>query len=176
MNPPTKTTDPLDFVLDQRRPSLIAALFQGFVWFDRSLQDAYGQRGWPPISRAESQILVLVGMGVTRQKDMAAMLGVSPQAVNQTSRQLVDKGMIMLETDPQDRRQRIVTIPDSAMPMHLDAIAILALLEAELVRKIGPDAHQALREALDTIPGLAPHPSPSDVDRARTAIETILKS
>lgn len=170
------STDPriseaLTFVVAQKQPALMAVLFQGFVWFDRALQDAYTRRGWPQVSRAESQILVLVGMGISRQKDMAALLGVSPQAVNQTSRQLVDKGLITLETDPHDRRQRIVTIPEDALPMHLDAVAILSALEADLVEKIGPRAYQTLRRALDLIPDLNETPDDAVIDAASAAVE-----
>ncbi len=135
----TATVDPamLDLVMQEGRSPLIATLFQTFLWLDRNLQQNLVERGWAPASRTESQILLLVGSGVTRQKDIARVLGLSPQAVNQSSLQLLEKGLIALEPDPADRRQRIIVIPPDAMKMHLDAAAILAGLESEIANRIG---------------------------------------
>ncbi|MEN8722075.1 MAG: MarR family transcriptional regulator [Alphaproteobacteria bacterium] len=129
--------DMLDLLTQDDRPALMATLFQTFVWFDRNLQQNLVARGWPPASRTESQLLLLVGSGVTRQKDIARILGLTPQAINQTSNQLIAKGLIALEPDPDDRRQRIIVIPPEGLDMHLDAVAILAGLEAEIAQQIG---------------------------------------
>lgn len=127
----------LDLVTKDGRSALMATMFQTFLWFDRNLQQNLAARGWAPASRTESQILLLVGSGVTRQKDIARILGLTPQAINQTSNQLIEKGLIALEPDPSDRRQRIITIPQDAVAMHLDATAILAGLEQEIASRIG---------------------------------------
>ncbi len=135
----TRTVDPAMQALVSRegRAPLMATLFQTFLWFDRNLQQNLAARGWAPASRTESQILLLVGCGVTRQKDIARALGLSPQAINQSSLQLVEKGLIALSSDPADRRQRIISIPADAMDMHIDAAAILAGLETEIAGRIG---------------------------------------
>jgi len=135
----THAIDPdlLDLLTRQGRTPLMATLFQTFLWFDRNLQQNLAARGWAPVSRTESQILLLVGCGVTRQKDIARTLGLSPQAVNQSSLQLVERGLIALQPDPADRRRRIIVIPARAMAMHIDAAAILAGLETEIASRIG---------------------------------------
>ncbi len=129
--------DMLALLTKKGRPPLMATLFQTFLWFDRNLQQNLVARGWPPASRTESQLLLLVGSGVTRQKDIARILGLTPQAINQTSNQLIAKGLIALEPDPADRRQRIIVVPQDGIDMHLDATAILAGLEADIAKQIG---------------------------------------
>ena len=133
----------------RRRPSvLMADFFERFVWLDQNLQRILRKRGWPPVSRTESQILLLISSGVTQQNEIAAVLGISPQAVNQSSNLLVQKGIICLEPDPEDRRKRVITFPAKGEQMRKEATAILLWLESKMKATLGSKKFDALVAAM----------------------------
>lgn len=126
---------------------LIIPLLQGFSWFDDGLQAYLAARGWPQATRPQSMIMVHVVRGVTRPSDIARNLGVSRQAVHTTINQMIELGLLALEADPEDRRSKRVVIAPAGQKMRAVAQEAVAVLSAELERRIGKTHVDALHAA-----------------------------
>jgi DNA-binding MarR family transcriptional regulator len=129
-------------------PFLIGPLFFGFSWFDDGLQWNLKRHGWPRATRSQSMVMLYVLSGVTRPADLARRLGVSRQAVHVTIGQMIDKGILALEDDPQDgRAKQLVIAPDGAKMRALAEQSMLQMI-ATLEARIGRENVEALRRVL----------------------------
>jgi DNA-binding MarR family transcriptional regulator len=120
-----------------RDPLLMWEFLRAFIWLDKGLQQNMEALGWPPLSRTESQVMLLVSVGIVRPIEVSRNLGLTRQAINQTLSQLVDKKLVELEDDPCDKRCKIVRFAREGNSMRRDAVSILRRLEGELARRGG---------------------------------------
>lgn len=127
---------------------LMWGLLSGFIWMDRCLQENLASRGWPPVSRTESQILVLIGEGIVRPTEIARALGLSRQAINQAAKPLIERGLVSLDTDPDDGRCKILRVSDEGQPLFANATGIMKGMERELQDRLGKRRVESLRDAL----------------------------
>ena len=130
------------------RTDLMWGLLQAFTWMDRCLQQNLAARGWQPLSRTESEIMLFVDRGVTSPVDIARALGVSRQAINQATKALIERGLIALDADPSDGRRKVLTFPPSGEAIGRDAVEIIRGMERELERRLGKRRLDALRTAV----------------------------
>lgn len=130
-------------------PLLMWSMLRGFIWLDRCLQANVEARGWPALSRAESQVMLLASAGITRQVEISKALGLTRQAINQTMKQLKARGLIDILPDPEDGRCKIIAFAEEGADMRADAAQVIALMEQELVDRIGVKTVNALHEALE---------------------------
>jgi DNA-binding MarR family transcriptional regulator len=127
----------------------LAQLFmRAFYWAEEGLQNTLKERGWAQITKAQSQVFISIGEGVTRPSEIAARMSVTRQAIHQTINELVSFGYVSLEPDPSDRRAKIVTYTDKGQEIGQNTVLGLSEIEAQLIARIGVDNVQALREAL----------------------------
>lgn len=132
-------------------------LLRAFIWMDRGLQQNLQRRGWPELSRTESQVMLLISEGIQRPIDMARALGLTRQAINQTINLLTKKGFVSMVEDPKDRRCKIVAFGGDHQAIRNDAKHILAALEDELRSKIGTPAFKGLKRLAKGELGDPPH-------------------
>lgn len=130
-------------------PLLMWTMLRGFIWLDRCLQENLEARGWPTLSRAESQIMVLASAGITRQVEISKALGLTRQAINQTLGLLKEKGLIDLLPDPDDGRCKIIVFAKDGRQIREDALDVIDLMEAELAKRIGRKTLSALKDGLE---------------------------
>ncbi|MEP1142420.1 MAG: MarR family transcriptional regulator [Henriciella sp.] len=135
--------------LDGSTPILSFLLLRAFFWSDRSLQASLEARGWPPLSRAESQVMLLVSAGITRPSKVAKQLGVTRQAINLTLNLLRERQLIEIIPDPDDKRCKRIIFPEGGTDIRNEALEILVKIERELIDRIGRKTVLDLREALD---------------------------
>lgn len=127
---------------------MMIRLLMGVYWFDEALQAALKAAGWPPVSRAQSMLFANISAGEQRANRLAINLGVSRQSVSQMISDLADRGLVEVTDDPEDRRARIVSFSEKAIPLRNAAFTTLRRLEDELRARIGEGAFDALSEAL----------------------------
>lgn len=134
----------------KKRPSfvLMAGMLTGFIWFDQALQTSLKERGYEPVSRSESQVLVMAGTGLTRPSDISKALGLSRQAVNLTLKKLVERKLLKLIPDPKDGRSLLVLPSPEGWEMVKSAVDILDLSETHLSQKIGAETLHNVVEAV----------------------------
>lgn len=130
------------------RTDLLWGLLQAFTWMDRCLQENLAARGWQPLSRIESAIMIFVDRGTTSPIDIARALGVSRQAINQATKSMIGRGLVALEIDPADGRRKVLSFPPSGREIGSDAVEIIGRMERELEQRLGKRRVDALRAAV----------------------------
>lgn len=133
--------------------NIMQLLLNYYEWFDASLQSMLAENGETAFSKAQSVIFVNLAEGRNTAVDIARHIGVSKQAVNKTVNELVDRGLLTLVVDEQDKRSRRIIPTKEGMETGLRAAKALYELEQELARRIGQDSIGALRRALEKAPG-----------------------
>ena len=131
------------------RSDLMWGLLQAFTWMDRCLQQNLAARGWQPLSRIESEIMLFVDQGTTSPVDIARALGVSRQAINQATKSMIERGLVMLEVDPADGRRKVLGFAPSGAPIGREAVEIIRGMERELGKRLGKQRIDALRDAVN---------------------------
>lgn len=118
-------------------PLMMTSLLTCLVWMDRCLQRNVMARGWERLSRAESQVMLLVWSGTCRPIDIARTLGASRQAINQTLKLLVGRNLLELVPDPDDGRCKIVRFTETDTGMRRDALDVIGQIEETLAERLG---------------------------------------
>ena len=122
---------------EQRQTPVIISLLRAFEWFDEGLQRSMQARGWPPLTRAESMVMIHVVQDMIRPSDIARNLGQTRQAVHRTIGNIAEKGLFTLEPDPDDGRGIIIVLTEQGNAMRRDAQRIVHLLQDQLESRIG---------------------------------------
>lgn len=123
-------------------------LVESIYWFDEALQRRLAERGWSKITRAQSIILANVANGEVRPARLAEKLGISKQGMSQALNDMVERDMVVLHRDPDDKRALIIEFSEGLEPMRNDAIDILEELEAILADIWGSTKIETVRSAL----------------------------
>ncbi len=127
-------------------PSLF---LRAFVWIEECLQSNLANQGLPELSRMESQVLTMIGGGVSRPIEVARALGVSRQTLNQTIRLLQNRNLLEISSDPDDKRCKILAFSEDGVTMMEAAVNIIGHAEDELCRRIGTAKIRKMKETLD---------------------------
>jgi DNA-binding MarR family transcriptional regulator len=105
-------------------------------------------RGHGDLTGAHLAFFAFLECGLTHASDVARRMGISRQAVYKVTRDLQRLGVLTLEEDPRDRRQKVIRMTARGEQVALDARASLVEIELRLEERLGADALAALREAL----------------------------
>lgn len=135
---------------------LLRSLMHAFYWLDDGLQAHLEREAGFSVPRAQSMLMICISEGIERQTDLARRIGVSKQAVQQALKALVAKGLVTLEDDPGNGRQRVIRYTERGRRMRDVARDGLMRLEALLAERIGRDRLEALHDAVDADWGPAP--------------------
>lgn len=127
---------------------LMQRMFQRVLWLDDGLQQRLHDRGWPDVSRAQSLVMLNVIDGICRPAEIARRVGVSRQAVHVTIGQMADLGIVRLEPDPEDARNKRVALTAFGETMRSAAQEAMGDLLGTLAERLGEARLGALLEAL----------------------------
>lgn len=127
---------------------IMILLFQRFCWLDEGLQQHFHDHGWPDVSRSQSMIMINIVSGIRRPSDIARRIGISRQAIHTTIQQMIDSGIVTLESDPLDGRTKLLALTEFGQRMRNDAHAGLTSLAERVAGQIGEAKWEALYDAL----------------------------
>ena len=127
---------------------LLRALVHGTYWLDDGLQAYMRTHADLTLPRAQSMAMVYLTEGVDRPSDLAAKLRVSKQAAQQVLKELQHKGIIEVHPDPDNGRQKLISLTDYGRDLRRIAHRGLGELETELCWRIGARRVAGLRGAL----------------------------
>jgi DNA-binding MarR family transcriptional regulator len=135
---------------DQPAEVLMRGLLRAYYWMDESLQNGLVQAGFKPRTRTQTMILINISNGITRAAELARVLGVSRQAIQQQITELEREDLVTQLPDPEDRRANRIVF--SARGSELINAALASLREAEqaLAGRLGYDTLRNLRNALSS--------------------------
>lgn len=123
-------------------------MYQRVIWLDDGLQQRLHDRGWPDVSRAQSMVMLNVIDGICRPAEIARRVGVSRQAIHVTIGQMADLGIVRLESDPDDARNKRVALTPFGETMRVAAQEAMGDLLATLSDRIGEARMAALLDVL----------------------------
>jgi len=120
-------------------------------WMTRASLVRSRRLGHRNLRPAHARLMVYLDWNGSRVSELATALGVSKNAVGQVVTELESYGYLERVPDPADGRAKIVRYTDKGHGLLRDALAISAALDEEVVRIIGADRFDRLRETLADI-------------------------
>jgi len=129
---------------------LMRGLLRAYYWMDESMQNGLIQAGFQPRTRTQTMILVNISNGITRAAELARVLGVSRQAIQQQINELEAEDLVTQIPDPDDRRANRIMFSERGARFMNVALASLRQAEQALAIRLGYDAVRQLRNALAT--------------------------
>ena len=111
------------------------------------------RRGYPWVAEARGAVIGHLRPGGRPQSDLAGLLDVSKQAVQQFVDELVEEGAVERVVDPRDARGRIVRLTARGVAFIEEGNAVKQEIERRYARRIGKGRLEALNAALDELAG-----------------------
>jgi DNA-binding MarR family transcriptional regulator len=136
---------------------LTRTLIHAFYWMDDGLQHYMQDQVGFSLPRAQSMMMICIGDGICRQSDIAKYLRITKQAVRQSVKELEAKGLVVIDPDPQDGRQKVLRFTDEGEEMRQVAKFGLERLEKLLEQRIGQKNMRDLQRALEMDWGSTPN-------------------
>ncbi|HEX7038072.1 MAG TPA: MarR family transcriptional regulator [Pseudomonadales bacterium] len=133
---------------DQPPEVLMRGLLRAYYWMDESLQNGLIQAGFQPRTRTQTMILINIANGITRAAELARVLGVSRQAIQQQINELERDQLVTQIPDPEDRRANRIVFSERGSELINAALAALRHAEQVLAQRLGYDTVRHLRNAL----------------------------
>ena len=127
---------------------LMRGLLRAYYWMDERLQNGLQQAGYPPRTRTQTMILINIADGVTRAAELARVLGVSRQAIQQQINELERDDLVTQIPDPTDRRANRIVFSEKGSELINAALATLHQSEQALAMRMGYETVSSLRRAL----------------------------
>lgn len=109
------------------------------------------RRGYPWVAEARGAVIGHLRPGGRPQSELAGLLGVSKQAVQQFVDELVEEGAVERIVDPRDARGRIVRLTARGVAFIEEGNAVKRAIEDAYAGRIGRDRLDALNAALDAL-------------------------
>lgn len=128
---------------------LLNELVHAAYWLDDGLQAYMRKHSGMSLPRAQSMMMVYISDGVDRPADLAKRLRVSKQSVQQSLKELMAKNILALDSDPDNRRQKIIHFTERGRELRNVARRGISCLHATLAQRIGSRRMRALRDALE---------------------------
>ena len=122
---------------DQPPEVLMRGLLRAYYWMDESLQNGLQQAGFRPRTRTQTMILINISNGITRAAELARVLGVSRQAIQQQINELEQDELVTQIPDPEDRRANRIVFSEKGSELINAALASLRQAEQSLAIRIG---------------------------------------
>lgn len=128
---------------------LLRTLVHATYWLDDGLQAYMQQHAGISLPRAQSMAMVYLTEGIDRPSDLAVKLAVSKQATQQVLKELQVKGLVEMQPDPNNGRQKRIVLTARGRELRSIAQRGLASLEALLVQRMGKPKLTGMCSALD---------------------------
>ena len=100
-------------------------LLRAYYWMDESLQNGLSDAGMGTRTRTQTMILINVSNGVTRAAELARILGISRQAVQQQVNELEKEDIVTQIPDPSDKRANRIVFSEKGARLIERALASL---------------------------------------------------
>jgi DNA-binding MarR family transcriptional regulator len=134
---------------------LARLLWRAHSWFSSALVAALEAQDDPTaISPAQVTLLSQLPLEGTSIAELARRLGVSSPTAHQWVHELAARDIVTVETRASSARTKLVRLTETGRRRRVQALQVMAGLEAALAGRIGPAAVAALRDALEAPWGL----------------------
>ncbi|MGI5336537.1 MarR family winged helix-turn-helix transcriptional regulator [Streptomyces sp. CA-181903] len=131
---------------DRNLPQLLA---DARNWFDTALADAMADAGERPITLGQQNVFAHLPPDGATVSDLARWMNVARQSAHQAVHALIGMGLLEQTPDPASARRRIIVMTAEGRRVHHLARTLIARLEDELGRRLGPPSLTTLRQTLE---------------------------
>ncbi|MFE0821584.1 MarR family winged helix-turn-helix transcriptional regulator [Streptomyces sp. NPDC058847] len=131
------------------RRNLPQLLGEARRWFEEGLSAAMEAAGATPVSATQAQLFAVLDDQGTTVSELARRMSVTRQTVHQAVHGLVAAGLLEQVPHPASARQRLIRRTQEGENAHRQAGVILERLEEQLAERIGREAVDFLRAALE---------------------------
>jgi DNA-binding MarR family transcriptional regulator len=125
---------------------LLALAFRVYV---DELHAELAARGFPDMKPGFGVVFRALQAGPLTLTQLAAQLGISKQAAAKVVGELLERGFLVQEEEPEDRRTKLLALTQRGRAVVRAAMQIGARVEARLGEEVGPRAVAGLRAALE---------------------------
>ncbi len=136
---------------------LLRSLVHATYWLDDGLQAYMQHHAGIYLPRAQSMAMVYLTEGVDRPSDLAIKLAVSKQATQQVLKELQAKGLVEMQPDPNNGRQKRIVLTTHGRELRSIAQRGLLSLEAQLKERVGEQKLSCMSSALEADWGESPN-------------------
>ena len=120
-------------------------------YLQTSVMNTLHQSGYSDLRVGFEPYIALIGGVSIRLSDIAAVLGVTRQAANQTANQIEKAGYIKRLPDPQDGRAKQLVLTKQGQKLRDDGARVVAELQQEMADIVGLAAMENLIEIVDRL-------------------------
>ena len=135
---------------------MVLSLLKAYYWLEGGVREHVRSRGAPEFTRSQAMLMANIILGYTHPSEIARQLDISRQAVHMVIRQMIAKDIVTLKDDPQKRRVKHVVLTKLGQKMRDDGVTGMAILTAELGKRIGKANVNKLATLLNADWGPAP--------------------
>ena len=143
---------------------MLLSLVKAYNWLEESVRDHVQACGSPELTRSQAILIANIILGYRHQSEIARQADISRQAVHVVIQQMVAKGIIELDDDPDHGKAKRVELTKLGKKMRDDGVQGMAFATAELGKRIGRANVTKLAKLLNADWG----PPPSARSRARS--------
>lgn len=111
-------------------------------------------RGHPEVKQAHNAVFSTLGGGGARASEMAERAGITRQSMGEIIRDLVDLGILEMQTDPADRRAKLVTYTTAGIELTTDGRQHILEQEERFGEELGSENYELVRTGLERIAAL----------------------
>lgn len=140
----------------RREPMTMIHLLRAIYWYDEALQSNLKRDGWPTPTRTQSMLYANIAMGETRPARLAINLGITRQSMSQLIASQVERKILIVEPDPDDRRATKIRFHPESAPLRQAAEKVMRGLHQHLESQIGERRLSALDDAIALDWGVIP--------------------
>ena len=129
-------------------PPLGQILLKASQWISSGMLHLMHERGHTQLGQVHLTFFSHLNCGITQASDVARRMGISRQAVYKITKELQEMEILTLESDPEDGRQKIISMTKRGEQVALDSRDCLDVIEARLTEKIGQENFDMLFSVL----------------------------
>jgi len=104
--------------------------------------------GFQGLSMSFADPMMVITLGPIRMNQLAEELGISKQLCNQTLKPLEQLDIIQRNSDPEDKRAKLVSLTERGIELATAAQNIIQTIQLEIIEEIGQEALDDMHEQL----------------------------
>jgi len=141
----------MDDEVAQRTPFVGALMLVGWQWVREQVFDGVRAAGYDDLNPAHIGLIRYPTLNGLRPIDIAARMQITKQSVHDLLGHMEQRGYLVREEDPADRRARVVRLTDKGRQLERDVRAQAAAAEAQIAAMLGERRFGQLRDALQLL-------------------------
>lgn len=141
----------MDDEVAQRTPFVGALMLIGWQWVREQVFDGVRAAGYDDLNPAHIGLIRHPTLDGLRPIDIAARMQITKQSVHDLLGYMEQRGYLVREEDPSDRRARVVRLTDKGRQLERDVRAQAEAAEAQIAGMLGERRFGQLRDALQLL-------------------------